>query len=218
MKYLFFIFGIFGILFSCTSCDPIGLDRCKRDYLFSIPASLELAKDTFFINDTIHLSLNFSDHVHDLNTNEKYQLIDFPFNAELNVVKIDTTPFKSVVNEFDFFVEKGELTRVTLTGGYVTNLIQFDYFDNMYDFKIKMVLHEPGLYSLAFNYTKPNHSNFSINLDMSCKEDYDLAFQTNNATDNNFALLQFSPDPQIQAYDKDEYLKKYGSFAFFVIE
>jgi len=220
MKHLFFIFGILVLLFSCNSCDPLGLkDKCKRDYLFSIPVSLESGLDTFHIGDTIFVNMSFPIEMEDVFTGDKFDLGDFPFNTEILLVKIDQSPVSVSPGMVSYHATRGNLNILPLIGGTEAVQVQFENESGMFNFSCFIILERKGTFGIY--YQSYFLDEFNSELEKGCKTnsvDVHYSLDLKNAeTDTNFELFQQSPDPKVTQVTKQTF-DDIGAYAFVVIE
>ena len=219
MKYVFFIFGIIILIFSCTSCDPLGLNQCNRDYLFSIPVSLESGLDTFYIGDTIVVDMSFPVEMEDINTGDKFDMSDFPFNTGIKFVRIDLSPASDSSGMASYHATRGILNIFPLVGGTEAVQVQFEKESGMFNFSCYIILERTGVFGLW--YESYFLDEFSGELEQGCRtSSVDVHYSLNliNAeSEVNYELFQQSPDPKIAQIEKQTY-KDVGAYAFVVLE
>ena len=184
-------------------------------YEFEIPIELSPAKRKYSIGEEIIINISFPDELKDQLTNNIYHLKHFPFNTEIGFARIDTVPAQGGNTDFQTMINKGELNKVELTRGEQAWLVDYAYDDNRYNFEIiitpkKIGLYEFGAYSLLID-----EINYKIDPDCS-KEDFKIWYNTNNRINNNYDLLEKSPDPEKKANTHNN-LDLAGAFYFEVI-
>ena len=130
-----------AILFGLSGCDFLKKeDKCERDYSFSIPVSLTPALDTFNVGDTIHISIEFSPEMEDQNSGEFFDLIDYPFNTDIGLAKVDENP-AACGNTLVSYVEgRGDLKLVPLSGGCISPQAYYETFENSLVFSCQIIL------------------------------------------------------------------------------
>ncbi|HHB78097.1 MAG TPA: hypothetical protein ENK85_02545 [Saprospiraceae bacterium] len=220
MKYLFSIFVLITFNMSCTSCDSISpVEKCSRDFLFSIPVTLSPALDTFRIGDTILVEMNFPIEMEDVNSGDTINMADFPFNTELALVKIDTNPSTNGNNIVEYFCFEGQLNIQPLTGGGQAVQIQFAKDTTSFSFACKILLKKKGVF--AIGYGSYFLDEFDGELEIGCRTssvDISYPLTIKNGTDSyNYHLIQQSPNPNISKITQETF-DKYGEYAFVVIE
>ena len=215
MKYLFFIFGL--IIFSCNSCDPLGVkNKCERDYSFSIPVTLSPALDTFQVGDTIHINLDFSSKMEDLNSGNIFDMSDFPHDLEIAMAWLSFNPIISAEIDFQFIERIGKITKIPITSGLAINLGP-ELFDNTFLMAFDIVLDSIGLTGFSFNNREPL-TGYPSSIEPDCKaSSIEFLFSTNNQEDNNFEFLQYAEDPLKKNLTKD-FFDSDGAYMFFVVE
>ena len=216
MKNSIMFFGILILGLFCTSCDPPAAP-CERDYLFSIPVTLSPASDTFQVGDTICLSMKFPIRLEDINTNEFFDLHDFPFNTSISHLKLDTTP-ALCANALVKFVEKqGRLDLIPLSVGCLATVVNYDTREDSLFFAVDIILRSEGLYGVGCNSSFLEE--YTLPIQESCKtKSVEIHYSLNPiGGDSNFDFLQYSKDVQKKNLSKPFFDSDSG-FVFFVTD
>ncbi len=216
--FLLLIVAISAIFLGCPGKDCN--DEGYIEYNFQLPFSVSPQQDTFQVGDTIWVIADFSDEVLDLNSGEKYLLEDFSFNSELGNAKIDTTPFLSSgwFDDLTFFGETGKFTRYSYSTGGIANFFEYVYTDHRYKVKMGIVPIQTGLFLIVLHSKIFEETYFGLNLTPDCKDErFEISYLMNDGMDNNFEMLQHSPDSIIQSYTYEALIES-GSYVFAVVE
>ncbi|HRK28061.1 MAG TPA: hypothetical protein PK239_12340 [Chitinophagales bacterium] len=180
-------------------------------YTFYLPYTFSPAKDTFKINDTIHIHANFEDQLFDSTNLKYYKAEDAHLLSRFSIDKIDTVGLVSAFNSFNTLVDTGE---IALGGGGGLYLMKYVYQDNHYKFHARLIPQKKGVY--VFYLTARPYQ--EVDLQEHCRDEaMNLYFITNDLAENNFYLLAESPDiiwNGITRYD----FNRFGMFCFRVVE
>ena len=217
MKKILIFLGLTTILFSCNSCDPLGVEeKCERDYSFSIPVTMSPALDTFHVGDTIHINLDFSSKMEGLNSGNIFDMSDFPHDLEIAMAWLSFNPIVSAEIDFQFIERIGKITKIPITSGLAINLGP-ELFDNTFLMAFDIVLDSIGLTGFSFNNREPL-TGYPSSIEPDCKaKSVEFLFSTNNQEDNNFEFAKLSLDSRINEMSKDEF-DKTGMYLFVIVE
>ncbi len=217
---LFFIPAL--LFFFCNSCDNKRCcitDECYG-YQFKLPMNIHPLKDTFNIGDTITVTSIFSDEVEDLRDGRKYELIDFDFYPITTIAKIDQDPRGSAFNSdsFEYWVEADTFITIRENTFEAGIAYIYKYANNQYLFALKFIINEAGIYGLLNGTAIPSaYSHQSPDFPGKCgRRPLDAHFYMNDRTDNNYELLNLSPDSDIRN-ESIEDLDGGGAYFFVVV-
>ncbi len=219
MKYIYFFLGIIMLSFSCTSCDPTGANVCTRDYSFTVPVKITPIRDTFHLGDTLQISMNFPKNMID-NSSDSFDLSAFPFNATIDLLKIDEAPFSDGPGMASYKAITGGINVVYFSATASEEVqIVFDKATNLFLFSCNVILEKKGVFDLSYQsadfFDEFNEFDFKNECRTnSVKIFYDLEA---DSTKTNFELLGQSPDSQIVAITREKFDKS-GGFAFVVVD
>lgn len=121
------------------------------EFKFQIPLSITPVKDLINVGDTLTLKANFPDSVLEVNSGKRYKLPDFNFRTRIAFMQLsDTALFLSqqpgssssfrILNEIGGVVDVGE----------TFGSLQFNYANNFYQLRTKIVAQKKGVYTINF--------------------------------------------------------------------
>ena len=220
MKYAYFFLGIIFLSSSCTSCDPIGGDTCRKDYSFSIPVKISPVTDTFHLGDTIQIAMKFPTSMIDDNSGDKFDLSEFPLNGIIALLKIDESPFSDSAGMVSYEATTGDVNVVYLpaTGSDAVEII-FNKANELFQFSCNMILKRKGVFDLYYQSTDFFDEFNEFDFKNECRTNsvrFSYILEV-DSTKTNYELLKQSPDPQIVKITREKFDKS-GGFAFVVID
>jgi hypothetical protein len=149
MKTLTILFIIsFAFLNLFSSCH-----KPKNEYVemvFKLPLSITPTKDTVNVGDTLIMEANFSDNLKEEFSGQYYRLQDFGFKTRVGVFKLSDTSLAisqqaGASNSFSFINEIIGITNL----GEAFGGISFQYVNNAYKVKTKIVAKQKGTFAIA---------------------------------------------------------------------
>ena len=202
---------------ACTSCDPTGTTKCKKEYTFELSMSLSPALDTFTLQDTIWIESTINRKLLDLTSGDSVFIDTFDFKINSGTNKfIPDVGTERAENKFSYVNEIGYF--------YVNNLsiskgqLFFKKGINGQKIRFGMIPKETGIYDISFYLLTDNLRDVDFPKD--CHVDIVEVFKRmNTGSNNNFHLVkdfykEFFPDSD---YDEDDF-NHGGGYAFVVVQ
>lgn len=190
--------------FTCVRCKT----KCPDWVLIELPVHVSPTRDTFLVGDTIEFSFSFQDRIPDKHTGLEVNFEDYEFRIQFAVGKVDT--INPVPNTFQY------IEPVYFSNGSVTIVddeyeVTPKYENGVYEFAGYFRLKKPGLFVFAFY-----HGTKKFTAVSECGNVHvTLRKRMNDGADNNFELLQNSPEPAYKNMSK-AYFDEYGTYCFYV--
>jgi hypothetical protein len=167
--------------------------------------------DTFRIGDTFCLKSIIPDLLMDTFSKQEFDVSAFDFGIVNDIARHDTSGYISAEKEFDLINITGEYQIIPIAENVIRSLILYEKFNEERLFEACFVTKKIGLYEIGFFHLKYDGKTL---VDSECAENIDINVNMNNEADNNYELLQTSP----QAIGTEEVFKRWGEYAFIVIE
>ncbi len=177
-------------------------------YTFYLPFTFSPAKDTFKINDTIHIHANFSDQLFDSTNLKYYNVENVVLEGFFSIERIDTVGDKVTLTDFTILVDTGQVA------GSGLMWVKYIYQHNRYKFHARLIPKKKGQYTFRMGAVGGQE----VDLQEYCREEaMNLYFTTNGGAENNFYLLAESPNPFWSNYTWYAFNRN-ASYAFRVVE
>ena len=193
-----------------TACDPTHYEPpCYRTYKFELPFSLAPAVDTFHVGDTLWLNANFSSTLFDYNAGDNIVARNIDFNTKLLIDRTDLSHFQYAKQNFKYELKEG-----SISDGLFDINVHYNYSFDHYIFNVGLIPEVIGRYTIYLY--SPNEDK-EVQIDSSCIETLNVDYSTNEQLDNNFALVQASPNSLISTTLLEGFNKS-GGYAFVVVE
>lgn len=112
-------------------------------YTFYLPFTFSPAKDTFKINDTIHIYANFADQLFDSTNLKYYKVENVVFDSAFTLSQADTIGLPRAFSSFSIIPDTGSLLP---SGGII--YIKYVYSGNYYRFKVKLIPFRSGFWRI----------------------------------------------------------------------
>lgn len=222
LKINYLLLIILAWIFLAGTCDKDCKDSLGR-YEFVLPVTVTPAIDTFHIGDTIYVSSEFSNSVYERVSDKEYLLDSFRFYPLTRIIKIDTTKGVDALNYFEFIIpEEYEYDRLNAVDNTQYYVGEYSFsLEEGYSLEYKMVLLSEGVFFLR-------HSSDLSSIDGlqdfpgRCKLEGSYGIcEVNEHEDNNFYLLEDSPDPHFSEWVLEKPEKRFydlGGYVFVVVE
>jgi len=218
MKNLVFLFFFIFFFNSCNKeCNEL------TDYVFELPATLNPAKDTFLIGDTITITSEFPNKVFDKSTKKYYKLENWKFFLEIRLREIsDTISNEAALLDFEVLIDSiYNFAPLQYSNGSVSYVGDYLYSEKNYSLKYSLIPKKIGLYY---------HSLFSLLFDFGKNQDFDgrcpkgragvdAFIRLNGNEENNINMLLTSPDKHFNDWilqKPETRFYKFGGYCFYV--
>ncbi len=194
---------------NCTGCKS----ECPENVTVELPSFFVPQKASYHLGDTVTLSVEIPDKLYGKEGGFEVEFVDYDFQLDIGVEKIDTAYPESNSVRFIRPVEFLHGEASAAWARYENSFgVHTEYTDHVYRFTGKFVLLEKGLF--AFSFGPPQWVDFfgqgacgSILVNIRGK--------MNDRGDNNFELLQLSPVSVYQQYKKENF-DEYGGYCLLV--
>jgi len=211
------------ILFAFESCIKSD-DQCNfgGSYEFILPFNLKPVQEVFHLGDTITISSNFNNPIYDRTTNDSYNLNNFKFYMSSSIFYMDTSiiDYKNM-DYFDLIIDSNYWHTVFKYNDGTSDLgFQYNFNNNSYDFKIKLIPRKTGNFFIFFSssiWLQGPKQDFQ----KKCPNKTSRAVvYTNGRQDNNAHLLLESLNDYYQIFysKKETQYLDLGGYCFKVIE
>lgn len=153
MKYLIVLSMI--TIFSCGETDAEKFKRmCPQKFKYTanhylkVPVQISPHKLSYSIGDTLIISTYFSDSIEDLSTEMTYLIQGFPFKPESFLWRFSKgTNWDSGFRVNEWSIDSIYRPNYNYSNYFADNIRAYtQYEDNMYNFKIQIILKEKGRY------------------------------------------------------------------------
>ena len=211
MQYFSIITFWLAVLLFCGCGDK----NCRKDYTFQVPFTLTPALDTFRVGDTIRVRSEIPKLLEDKSTGELISIDGFDLLTRNVITKIDSNPRKSAIDCFEPHVIQGAFNTLQLVTT-VTKEIKYENLGEIYSFDMLLILKKKGTFKFIYYSAIPLYDEVNIT-GRSCRETVNVHYYMNDGADNNFYLVQGSPDPEVAAITLETH-KDGGEYAFVVVE
>lgn len=216
IKYFFYLFLALSV-YNCSSCDPIGQEKCKKNVSFEIQMSLSPELDTFSLGDTIWVESTINRKLLDLKSGDSIFVDTFDFKIHSGIDKyIDTTNIYFGENSFDYVNHTGKF--IVFNSNISTALLLYKKDISGQNIKFGMIPKETGNFIISF-YNLRNDL-VDINIPEECQINIsDFKYRMNQGENNNYHLVDsfyhiIYPNSN---YDENDFNHD-GGYAFVVIE
>ena len=215
-----FILPIFllVLLQACTSCDPNGAAKCKKEYTFELSFTLSPALDTFRLQDTIWIESIIEPKLLDLTSGDSIFIDTFDFRVNSNIIKfIPNVGWETAEHQFYYVDKAGQFKIFNYSFGSEA-LLLYAHESNKQKIRFGMIPKEVGVFDISFYLLSDNLRD--VNFPEDCHVDIvDVTRRMNTGVDNNFYLVKdfyskFFPDI---SFDEEDF-NLTGGYAFVVIE
>jgi hypothetical protein len=216
---------ILGLFFmeSCIdkeeNCDHITEDT----YEFVMHFTISPAQEIYHIGDTITISSFVNNPIYERKTGNSYTLDNFKFYLVSYLYYMDTLIIDySDFNRFEILLDSTYNQSIfTYSNDNSSILGQYNYHNNQYSYKFKLIAKEKGRYL----FTQGSDMDFygkDQYFEGKCKNDVDARFYMNDRGDNNSHLLDEATNNHYSGYlAKDKIGSQYldfGGYCFQVVD
>ncbi|MGB1207341.1 MAG: hypothetical protein ACPG5B_16965 [Chitinophagales bacterium] len=209
-----FLFIFITIISSCCLSDSDS-DLCRTTYQFDFPITLYPAIDTFQINDTVWLEMQYAQNLFDRNSATIIEVGDFDFELELLLGGFDLTGVYDAIESFEVVAIQGNVTKQILPVFSSFNL-EFEWTNNeVYALKLAIIPKNIGNFSTTFNDGNFLNRDVMLNEDSPCKERLQISYSINHLLDNNYEFYINNSSDEITTLEGYNYA---GTYSFVVTE
>ena len=116
-------------------------------HYLKMPIEINPHKKTYQVGDTLSITVNASDSIYDLNSQEKFKIIDFPFEPIAVVYRFTSdTNWESYLARNTWIIDSSQYVKYLPAVGAEGIKVRYNYENDVYSFEMGLILTKPGRY------------------------------------------------------------------------